>query len=306
MTSLLSLALHPTMLHTLTPHAIPLVSTFLKQTVERIAKLRATAARHLHHLLTHWPSSITTTLPMHTTLHNALVTQSPETMATMQGLPAVALLLQADAYRTALTQGLVASMGGVEQQLARAAAAAVHAACDATPGLWWVVLQALVGCWEVHARTHRLGGALPRAVELVLAGNVDVWVGSCGEDTSAYSGDGRDDGHDGSDDNHDGKKQQGDVLHDAQGTSVTQHGVTVHHVLSHLVQLCVDEARGCRDVPRVLSCASLLCTLVAAAPVAWAALRGAVGFLVSRFPKVCLCKCLCVCTASTLCTLQWQ
>lgn len=82
---------------------------------------------------------------------------------------------QEPAYRPQLMEGLVASVGGVDPHLSRAAAAAVHATCDAHTAtlLWPSVVAQLLATWHTHARSARLGAALPRAAVQLLAGRME-------------------------------------------------------------------------------------------------------------------------------------
>lgn len=88
-------------------------------------------------------------------------------------IPSTPLATQEPAYRPPLVAGLVASVGGVDPHLARAATAAVHATCDALPGLWSALITDLVAAWSEHTRSSRWGAAFPRAAAQLLAGRMD-------------------------------------------------------------------------------------------------------------------------------------
>lgn len=198
-------------------------------------------------------------------LLSAIHALPPSAMASLEGLPTMAALLHDPAYRPALVQGLMLSMGGVDPHLSRTATAAVHATCDASDELWPAVVEACVATWRRHARAAGMGATMPRAAVQLLAGRLD------GTATSSTT--------------------------DGQLERETSHAVP-GAVLEELVALCRAETKGCRDVARLLACGELLCLLVGAPACCRLALQGAVAMLVSRFPKVCV-LCVVYCTNHT-------
>eukprot|EP00891_Asterochloris_glomerata_P000594 jgi/Astpho2/594/Aster-x0445 len=145
------------------------VGGLLKQSVERIARVREVAATQLRSILQiglRWPPLEGAEL-----LQTAFGQQHPAALATLQGLPAVVAILQVPAYQTALLEGLAASIGGLDSSLSKAASAAVLRLVEQHPssGLADSLLAALHTVWQQHAHSPRLAIALLRTADMLLA-----------------------------------------------------------------------------------------------------------------------------------------
>jgi hypothetical protein len=105
--------------------AVQLVSSLLQQSLERIARLRETGLMSLQGILAQ-PASAAA-VPGAAAIAAALPADAAELagVASLAVVPRIARLLQVPVYRLHVLEGLVASIGGVDASLSKAASAAL-------------------------------------------------------------------------------------------------------------------------------------------------------------------------------------
>jgi hypothetical protein len=297
-------------------------AALLKQAVERITRVRDAALRHLSALVAsppcarHLPACRALSLALPSSDEAASVSASAPasgaanvssgiriwSVGRPSGLDSVgtlAQLLPVPHYTTALLEGLVASIGGVDAALAKAAGAALASlvdACSSAPteseeegavaaavaaagdrasaaralrsrSVLPRIACALLDVWARHAKSPRLAGPLLRTACL-LASRTDllaVLVVPPPPSTTTAT------------DNNTGGS--GDT------SSVTSPVPVPLPQL--LVSLARAETRGCGDVARLTDAGSLLCALVPHAnPCHASAVQGLLVLLISRYPLV--------------------
>ncbi|KAL0043717.1 hypothetical protein WJX82_009809 [Trebouxia sp. C0006] len=223
------------------------IQALLKQSVERIARLREAALDKLRELIFqqhHLP-------PITAVQHLQTATATPEaetaTMSSVdQGLLGVSALLAVPEYRRAVLEGLVASIGGLDASLCKEASAAfVQTLTAADPEgegcqLLTDVAQALTDLWGQHARSLRLATPILRTAEVLLS-----------------------------------------------QTHILALEKDLSNTLGTILDLTQKECQQCKDVPRLCAAVSLLCQLISCAkPVSSTALQSLLALMVNRYPKV--------------------
>ncbi|KAK9814241.1 hypothetical protein WJX72_002759 [[Myrmecia] bisecta] len=143
----------------------------VKQAVERIARLREAAGRHLKTLLEVQPGL--EGIPARSALEAAVLLEDVGSFATLEALPRLALLVVQEDYREAVLEGLAASIGGLDASLTRSASAALVQVLTATSpdggqsSLLAAVASCLLAIWAHHARSPRMANPLLRTLDLL-------------------------------------------------------------------------------------------------------------------------------------------
>ncbi|DBA68172.1 TPA: hypothetical protein ACH3X2_013907 [Trebouxia sp. C0005] len=223
------------------------IQALLKQSVERIARLREAALDKLREVISqqhHLPP-----IAAVQQLQTATATPPAETTALSsvdQGLLGVSALLAVPEYRRAVLEGLVASIGGLDASLCKEASAAfVQTLTAAGPEgegsqLLADVAQALTDLWGHHARSPRLATPILRTAEVLLS-----------------------------------------------QTQILALEKDLSSALGTILDLTKKECQQCKDVPRLCAAVSLLCQLISCAkPVSSSALQSLLALMVNRYPKV--------------------
>eukprot|EP00955_Chlamydomonas_euryale_P040586 351761-Chlamydomonas_euryale.AAC.1 len=297
----------------------------LKQAVERIMRVRDAASRHLADLVAdpdlaaHVPAraALSASLPLPGGVGaggcedddtggglDAGVASGDSAYVdaasgSLERLPLLVALLPVPQYTAPLLEGLVASVGGVDASLSRAASKAlvdvvVSAGtvpqADQPPGgggngsgggggrteleptvavHGWPLLPrlacALLEVWGRHARSPRMAGPLLRTAELLATRTSLMDACVVPPQHAALDGGGSGDGGDGAGGAPPGPQPLPQLL----------------------VPLARTETRGCSDVQRLVSAASLLCVLLKYSnPCHASAAQGLLVLLISRLPKV--------------------
>ncbi len=225
------------------------LSQCVRQAAERIARVRETAGILLQKLA---PLLAAAGISSAQPVAGALSTLSSEDFATGQALTSLATLISVSELRHDLLLGFAFSIGGLDAQLAEAASEALVdalATLDTNIEILKGVGTDFVAIWSRHVQSSRLALPLLTTAELLLnRTDLVVELQSFRSDFTAK------------------------VLH-----------------------LTLAEIAGCRDVPRLHAAAGTLCALAASSggdgakesrEVQQEALRGALGLLGNRYPKV--------------------
>lgn len=277
-----------------------MAAALLKQAVERIARVRESAIRHLCALLAN--PTIAAALPAAEALRAALPTDDAD-LAGIVSLEAVRRLSQlvaaAPAYSAALLEGLVASIGGVDAQLAKVASAALlealasgeaagagvgesssthhgstASAGPGSAGLSGQVAGQFVDMWQRHAKSGRMAGPLLRTADLLVTRAPGVLASQVVPPPPKPAGAG-------------GAEEQAQGGGAAAAGAAGEAAPALQPLPDVLVGLARAETRQCTDVARLLDAATLLCHLLPCAnPCRTSAYQGLLVLLVSRYPKV--------------------
>ncbi|KXZ49841.1 hypothetical protein GPECTOR_19g292 [Gonium pectorale] len=271
------------------------VGLLLRQAVERIARLREAALRHLRELLA--STQLRPLVPAADAVAAAAEAASAAAdaggaAASLEALQIIAVrLLAAPPYTEPLLEGLVASIGGVDASLSKAASQALLDAVAAAPppapaaaedgavasgsgrqSLLSAVAGSLLDVWSRHAKSSRMATPLLRTALLLLTkapGAADVLLPRPPPLQAAR-----------------GALPPADA---AAATAVPPAPPPCgpSRWVDHLVECGRAETRGCSDVGRLMEAASLLCALVAPpGHCRTSALQGLLVLLSSRYPKV--------------------
>lgn len=289
------------------------VAALLKQAVERIARVRETAMYQLIMLTRPRPKQHTTTdtnthnnakedtgsrvvvvatkalaaslceIGAHAPAAAAVAAALPTDDAALHGVtsldaitPLACLMRAAAPYRCALLEGLISSVGGIDAQLTKVAAAALLAQlADGGDGGGFAadVAADFAAIWRVHARSARMARPLLRAADLL--------VTRCPELCSV-------------------------VIPSTNTNTINTDAASTHTATHTSAPWCVEvtslaraETRQCTDVPRLMDAATLLSHLIAC-PVTEchvSAYQGLLVLLTNRYPKVRLSILYWICTA---------
>ncbi|KAF6263485.1 armadillo-type protein [Scenedesmus sp. NREL 46B-D3] len=268
--------------------ALLVVSGMLRQSLERIARLREAALTRLQQLL--GQPATAAAVPGAAGIAAAL----PDDAAELAGVASLACvaklggLLQLQWYRLPLLEGLVASIGGVDASLAKAASAAllsqleggataaaaaaeVAAATPEVRSLREDVAALLLQLWQTQTGSLRLSLPLIKTAALLIthAGFAGVSVSGSAVDIPAAA------------------------------TSATAAAAAANDDSKQLaaagaarsfawgaLQLLKQELRGCSDVSKLLEGASLMAQLACIGDCSGSAIQSVMVLLVNRVPKV--------------------
>ncbi|KAL6757954.1 armadillo-type protein [Haematococcus lacustris] len=292
------------------------IGLLLKQAVERIARVREAAVRHLRTLLSE--PTISRVVPGSTEVLAQLPAEDADIsgLAGLQLVHAMAGLLgSTPRYCGPLLEGLVASIGCVDAQLAKAASAALLAALSPAPSLHAsspaplaaapaassppsaeaaasevapaveeapVLLQLaaehLVKLWVKHARSPRMAGPLIKVADLLVTHVPEALTVQLACPTTVASA-----------------VLKAAALAQPPLPSTPQppapSGQAGAGLVCTLPEVVVEltraETRMCSDVAKLLDAAALLCHLLAVTnPCRTSAYQGLMVLLVSKYPKV--------------------
>lgn len=268
----------------------------LQQSVERIARVRETAIRQLRALL--GEPRVVAAMPAAAAVSAALPTDDDQLtgVVSLEAVRRLAGLLAVSPqhYTRALLEGLVASVGGVDAALARAASSALVDAIQAASQVGTaaggegqvaahtpaevLVAATLLQIWQAHAKSPRMAGPVLRTADLLvtrLPGIMAVPVPAVPKPAPTA--------HSVSDNKASDTAASTPVApQQAQPAESTFADV--------MVELCRAETRQCTDVSRLLDAANLLCHLLPARnPCRTSAYQGLLVLLGSRYPTVCPC-----------------
>lgn len=291
----------------------------LRQSAERISRVREAAARALQALL---PAAAAAGMPGAREAAAALCTLPLEGFVTGEALAPVACLLGLGlpSMQSVLLEGLAFSIGGLDNQLAEAAgdalSAAVQQVADQGEGQLHQLAGVFVGLWEELQQGGSRGkaGAAGTAGEAAAAGGggaarharlatpmlaaADVllsrtplrdllvspssWSSTNSEEATAAAVSGLS--------LRDGTAAAGAAaLSSSSGTEAASSvpDVRAWGLGGRLLACVRGEVRGCTDVPRLHLAACVLCQVAELPqPVKGAALASAIGLLANRYPKV--------------------
>ncbi|GLI66672.1 hypothetical protein VaNZ11_010602, partial [Volvox africanus] len=262
------------------------VGTLLRQSVERIGRVRECALRYLRNMLS--DTRLMPYIPAAARVNAAVLAASDAAnaggvAASLEALHCIVVrLLGEPAYTKSLLEGLVASIGGIDNSLAKMASvallealaavpsqrAAADAGADASgcgqPPLLTAVTGHLLNIWSRYTKSSRLATPLLRFALLLITKAPDVaevWLPRPPPPQTAVT----------------------DLACTTKGSSVAPSS----RFVDHLVEAVRSETRGCADVPRLVDAGSLLCHLVAfGGHCRTSALQGLMVLLISKYPKV--------------------
>lgn len=275
----------------------------LRQSAERISRVRESAARALLALL---PAAAAAGVAGAPALAAALCPLPLEAFGTGEALPPVAGLLVHPPLQRCLLEGLAFSIGGLDNQLATAAGDALAAAVERVegeagePGLAQLA-EAFIGLWEdaqaqgqaaadspaaagaapavataAAARRARLATPLLAAADVLLSRTAlrDVLAAQVERTAAAAAG---------------AQQAAGAEAAGAEaGGAAAAAGAALPPGPAGRLLACVrGEVRGCTDIARLHLAAGVLCQLAdLPQPLKGAALGSALGLLGNRYPKV--------------------
>ncbi|KAI8474637.1 MAG: armadillo-type protein [Monoraphidium minutum] len=270
------------------------VGEMLRIGVERIARLREAAALHLRALLA--VPAVRAVVPNAAAVEAALPTDAVDAagVASLAAVDRLAALLDAPAYSARVLEGLVASIGGVDAVLSKAAAAALLRRLDDARGggggggggAAARLPAELILLWEREraCESSRLSLPLLRAAHLLLtagdAADAPVPAAAPAPAAAPPPCDAAQ-----TPDKPLGGEQQAAAaaLPQKQGADCAAAPFAVR-----ALELARAELRGCGDVPRLLEGAALVGALAGAGAggAGYGALQSAAALLVSRYPRV--------------------
>ncbi|GBF90082.1 tubulin-folding cofactor D [Raphidocelis subcapitata] len=245
------------------PLAAVAVGELLRLGVERIARLREAAVAHARALLAQ--PAVRAAVPDADRVEAALPTDAADAagVASLAAIGGLSALLDAPAYTAPLLEGLVASIGGVDASLSKAASGALISALEADDdaaaggaavgaGLRARLPAALVALWE----RERACGSSRLSLPLMRTAHLFITAGGLA----------------------DAPVPAGAAAGDAPPAPAP--------FASRALALARSELRACGDVPRLLEGASLLAALAGARAASYAALQSCLALLVGRYPRV--------------------
>ncbi|GFR52318.1 hypothetical protein Agub_g14856, partial [Astrephomene gubernaculifera] len=283
----------------------------LRQSVERISRVRESALRHVRTLLA--DTALLPYIPAADRVAAAAeaaadaATDAGGVAASLDALHRVVVrLLAVPPYTEPILEGLVASIGGVDSSLAKAASQALlealaakqqdtdvsgggggggaEASSQSPPPLLSSVAGYLLDVWSRHAKSSRMATPLLRTALLLLTkapGMQEVTlprppppqaVAATGAAAAASAAP---------------ASSAPSDFHSPANNSNPSSSSTTSRFPDHLVEAVRAETRGCSDVGRLLDAASLLCHLVPyPGHCRTSALQGLMVLLCSRYPKV--------------------
>ncbi|EFJ45543.1 hypothetical protein VOLCADRAFT_94333 [Volvox carteri f. nagariensis] len=280
----------------------------LRQSVERIGRVRECALRHVGLLLA--DVSLTPFIPA--AVRVAAAVKSAAGAADAGGVAAslealqriVVQLLDEPSYTGPLLEGLVASIGGVDNSLAKVASAALLEALAAAPrhgggdgdpaavadgatgsgqslppsvqpSTFTAVAGHLLDIWSRHAKSPRLATPLLRTALLLVTKAADVAEVQLPRPpppqaaAAAIS------------------EPPSAPPPSSSSSSSSSSPACCSRLVDHLVEVVRAETRGCADVARLVDAGTLLCHLVPyGGHCRTSALQGLMVLLCSRYPKV--------------------
>jgi tubulin-specific chaperone D len=255
----------------------PACAALLQQGVERIARVRETAIRQLRGLLAE--PRVAAAMPAAAAVSAALPTDDDQLtgVVSLEAVRRLAGLLTASPqhYTKALLEGLVASVGGVDAALTRAASSSlVDVILAATAGSSGtqaahpteaLVAATLVEIWQKHAKSSRMAAPLLRTADLLVTQVPGVMSARVPAPPPAAS-------------------SSGAAAPDAPAAAASSDAAFPDVA----VELCRAETRLCSDVGRLMDASNLLCHLLPAPnPCRTSAYQGLLVLLGSKYPKVC-------------------
>ncbi|GIL68790.1 hypothetical protein Vafri_22026 [Volvox africanus] len=266
--------------------AVRAVGTLLRQSVERIGRVRECALRHLRTMMSNIPRM--TYIPAAARVNAAVLAASDAAdagglTASLEALHCIVVrLLSEPAYTKPLLEGLVASIGGIDNSLAKVASAALlealaeapsqcaahDAGTDASgsgqPPLLKAVTGHLLDIWSRYTKSSRLATPLLRIAVLLITKAPDVAEVRLPRPPPPQA-----------------------AVTDPECTTDGSSMAPSSRFVDHLVEAVRAETRGCADVARLVDAGSLLCHLVAyGGHCRTSALQGLMVLLISKYPKV--------------------
>ncbi|GLC39358.1 hypothetical protein PLESTM_000887300 [Pleodorina starrii] len=243
------------------------VGLILRQSVERISRVRESALRHMRALLA--DAAVTPYIPAASRVAAAAsaaadAADAGGVAASLEALQRTVVgLLDEPSYTSPLLEGLVASIGGVDNSLSKVASTALLEALAAPAPLLAAVAGHLLDIWSRHAKSSRLATPLLRTALLLVTKIPDVAEVRLPRPPPPQA------------------------TAAAAAEPPSPSASVSSRFVDHLVEAVRAETRGCSDVARLVDAGSLLCHLVPyAGHCRTSALQGLMVLLSSRYPKV--------------------